>query len=212
MQGSGADNGRHSTSAIDDLRRQRWKVWGALVLAGLLFGLMLGRLFGPASLPTSAPQLLAVGESEQGLVLRFDRQAAVTAARVEGALTLRIVARGAAQQGDGRWLGQPLRWRVREEGKALLLSLVSTRPCRGAGSGRRTARAGAWSSNCRSATAGNKRGILSLPVPRSPNGRAEARITALPPGIKEGSSQPACTEVPETGVAVARGCCVCRRV
>ncbi|EKQ6359442.1 TPA: hypothetical protein ACGR4O_000445 [Pseudomonas aeruginosa] len=131
MQGSGADNGRHSTSAIDDLRRQRWKVWGALVLAGLLFGLMLGRLFGPASLPTSAPQLLAVGESEQGLVLRFDRQAAVTAARVEGALTLRIVARGAAQQGDGRWLGQPLRWRVREEGKALLLRLVSTRPLQG---------------------------------------------------------------------------------
>ncbi len=92
---------------------------------------MLGRLFGPASLPTSAPQLLAVGESEHGLVLRFDRQAAVTAARVEGALTLRIVARGAAQQGDGRWLGQPLRWRVREEGKALLLSLVSTRPLQG---------------------------------------------------------------------------------
>ncbi len=59
------------------------------MLAGLLFGLMLGRLFGPASLPTSA------------------------------------------QQGDGRWLGQPLRWRVREEGKALLLSLVSTRPLQG---------------------------------------------------------------------------------
>ncbi|AVK08378.1 MULTISPECIES: hypothetical protein [Pseudomonas aeruginosa group] len=131
MQGSGADNGRHSTAVTYDLRRQRWKVWGALVLLGLLFGLMLGRLFGPGSLPEAVPQLLAVEQSDEGLLLRFDRQAAITAARVEGALTLRIAARGVTQQGDGRWQGQPLRWRIREEGKMLLLSLVSTRPLEG---------------------------------------------------------------------------------
>ena len=41
-----------------------------------------------------------------------------------------VLAHG-VDQDDGRWLGQPLRWRVREEGKALLLSLVSTRPFQG---------------------------------------------------------------------------------
>ncbi|UYT23304.1 Uncharacterised protein [Pseudomonas aeruginosa] len=101
------------------------------MLLGLLFGLMLGRLFGPGSLPEAVPQLLAVEQSDEGLLLRFDRQAAITAARVEGALTLRIAARGVTQQGDGRWQGQPLRWRIREEGKMLLLSLVSTRPLEG---------------------------------------------------------------------------------
>lgn len=76
----------------------------------------------------STSQLLAVGESEQGLVLRFDHRVVVMTAQAEGALTLRTVARGAMQQGDERWLGQPLHWRVHEKGKALLLSLVSTRP------------------------------------------------------------------------------------
>lgn len=151
------------------------------MLLGLLFGLMLGRLFGPGSLPEAVPQLLAVEQSDEGLLLRFDRQAAITAARVEGALTLRIAARGVTQQGDGRWQGQPLRWRIREEGKMLLLSLVSTRPLEGRWQWSESGGAGAWPSNCRGSTAGNKRGNSQPACTEVPKREGGARI-AVPPG------------------------------
>nr|AAS47552.1 hypothetical protein [symbiont bacterium of Paederus fuscipes] len=131
MPRSGVDKGQHSTFDDANLRRQRWKVWGSLILSGLLLGLMLGRLFGPNSMPEEPPHLLTVSADGRGLALRFNRQAHVTAEQLNGALILHIAAQAAAQQGEWHWRKRPVRWRIQEQENGVLLSLVSTQPLLG---------------------------------------------------------------------------------
>lgn len=112
------------------MRPRPWlKVFSALAIIGLSIGLMLGRLTGPTP---GDPRLLAAQVENGVLLLRFDQQARVQAGQLEGALALRVRATGDAAEGQARLGDQPLRWRVESKGEELWITLLSTRPLKGA--------------------------------------------------------------------------------
>ncbi|WP_374442961.1 hypothetical protein [Pseudomonas panipatensis] len=111
------------------MRPRPWlRVMLSLVTAGLMLGLMLGRLLAPV--PT-APHLLGAEAQGEALLLRFDQPAPVRAGQLEGALAIVVDANGETREGQFRLAGQPLRWRVEPRGSSLWITLLSTRPLQG---------------------------------------------------------------------------------
>lgn len=100
----------------------------SLCVAGLLLGLMIGRLLRPAD---ELPAVLSITTASDGLLLVLDAQPAVRAGQLEGALALQIDATGEPQQGQLRVADAPVRWRLARQGEGLLLTLLSTRPLKG---------------------------------------------------------------------------------
>ncbi|SFP59491.1 hypothetical protein SAMN05216190_113104 [Pseudomonas borbori] len=102
------------------------RVIGSLALFGFLIGLMIGRLLQPDPL-----RLASVEVAEQGLQLWFNVEPKVRAGHIEGAFFLRVESLGREQQGQLRLQGKVVNWRLRREGRDLLLRVVAVRPLRG---------------------------------------------------------------------------------
>jgi len=101
-------------------------VIGSLALLGFLLGLMIGRMLQPDPL-----RLASVEGVEQGLQLWFNVEPKVRAGHLGGAFFLRVESLGREQQGQLRLQGKVVNWRVRREGRDLLLRVVAARPLRG---------------------------------------------------------------------------------
>ncbi len=99
---------------------------GSLALFGFLIGLMIGRLLQPAEL-----RLERVEAAGQGLQLWFNVEPRVRAGHFEGAYILRVESLGREQQGQLLLQGKVVKWRLRREGRELLLRVLATRPLRG---------------------------------------------------------------------------------
>lgn len=135
MAGTESDNGEHSTApdepvaggpaAVDPLSRLRWRFFGSLVLIGLLVGMMIGRLTTP-----EPARLIDVHAFEDGLVLRFNEQAAYREAFIDGAYALLLQARGSELAGQLLINGQNISWRVQPAEHGLTLHLVALRALR----------------------------------------------------------------------------------
>ncbi|MHB9798256.1 hypothetical protein ACYCAX_10625 [Pseudomonas sp. MT3] len=130
MQRSEPENGGHSTPAQAQMRPRPWlKVMLSLCVLGLLVGLMIGRLVdSPAEGPA---EILAIAPAADGLLITLNAQPTVHAGHLEGALALRIEARGNPRQGQLRIGGAPVRWQVEAQGNTVLLTLLSTRRLQG---------------------------------------------------------------------------------
>lgn len=102
------------------------RVIGSLALFGFLIGLMIGRLLQPDPL-----RLASVEVVEQGLQLWFNVEPKVRADHIEGVLFLRVESLGREQQGQLRLQGKLVNWRLRREGRDLLLRVLAARPLRG---------------------------------------------------------------------------------
>ncbi|MNQ93959.1 hypothetical protein D3C85_1094480 [compost metagenome] len=99
---------------------------GSLALFGFLLGLMIGRMLQPDPL-----RLASVEVVEEGLQLWFNVEPQVRAGHIAGAFFLRVESLGREQQGQLRLQGKVVNWRLRREGRDLLLRLVAARPLRG---------------------------------------------------------------------------------
>lgn len=126
MRGSKPEDGRHSTPDPGPRPRPWARVIGSLALFGFLIGLMIGRLLQPDPL-----RLASVEVAEQGLQLWFNVEPKVRAGHIEGAFFLRVESLGREQQGQLRLQGKVVNWRLRREGRDLLLRMVAARPLRG---------------------------------------------------------------------------------
>nr|WP_090441000.1 hypothetical protein [Pseudomonas benzenivorans] len=126
MRGSEPEDERHSTPAEAGRPRPWLRVIGSLALFGFLIGLMIGRLLQPAEL-----RLERVEVVEQGLQLWFNVEPRVRAGHFEGAFILRVESLGREQQGQLPLQGKVVKWRLRREGRELLLRVLATRPLRG---------------------------------------------------------------------------------
>lgn len=101
----------------------------SLCVAGLLLGLMIGRLLNPPV--DGPPQVLAVDATTDGLAVTLSAQPQVRAGHLEGALAVQIDASGTAQQGQLRIGDAPVRWKLEPQGTGVLLTLLSTRRLQG---------------------------------------------------------------------------------
>ena len=99
---------------------------GSLALFGFLLGLMIGRLLQPDEL-----RLQEVEVAEQGLHLWFNVEPSVRAGHFDGAFVLRVECLGREQHGQLRVRGKAVNWRLRREGRELVLRVVAARPLRG---------------------------------------------------------------------------------
>jgi hypothetical protein len=126
MRGSEPEDGQHSTPDIGARPRPWLRVLGSLALFGFLLGLMFGRLLQPAEL-----RLERVEVVEQGLQLWFNVEPHVRAGHFEGAFILRVESLGREQQGQLQLQGKVVKWRLRRDGRELLLRVLATRPLRG---------------------------------------------------------------------------------
>lgn len=123
MRGSKPEDGRHSTPDPGPRPRPWARVIGSLALFGFLIGLMIGRMLQPDPL-----RLASVEVAEQGLQLWFNVEPKVRADHIEGAFFLRFESLGREQQGQLHLQGRVVNWRVRREGRELLLRMVAARP------------------------------------------------------------------------------------
>src|SRR3990167_2642786 len=126
MRGSKPEDGRHSTPDPGPRPRPWARVIGSLALFGFLLGLMIGRMLQPDPL-----RLASVEVAEEGLQLWFNVEPQVRAGHIEGAFFLRVESLGREHQGQLRLQGKVVNWRLRREGRDLLLRLVAARPLRG---------------------------------------------------------------------------------
>jgi len=101
-------------------------VIGSLALFGFLIGLMIGRMLQPDPL-----RLARVEVVEQGLQLWFNVEPKVRADHLGGVFFLRVESLGREQQGQLRLQGKVVNWRLRREGRDLLLRVLAARPLRG---------------------------------------------------------------------------------
>ena len=122
MRVTRTEDGEHSTARKDPRPRLRRRFFASLVLIGLLVGLLIGRLVDPGPVRLEAVQAL-----ENGLQLRFDRQAEFHQEDIDGAFGMLLLAEGGDQQGTLRIDGMPVRWRVQPTGRGLLVHLVAVR-------------------------------------------------------------------------------------
>ncbi|MNT14384.1 hypothetical protein D3C72_1493860 [compost metagenome] len=126
MRGSKPEDGRHSTPDPGPRPRPWARVIGSLALFGFLLGLMIGRMLQPDPL-----RLASVEVVEEGLQLWFNVEPQVRAGHIAGAFFLRVESLGREQQGQLRLQGKVVNWRLRREGRDLLLRVVAARPLRG---------------------------------------------------------------------------------
>lgn len=101
----------------------------SLCVAGLLIGLMIGRLLNPVQ--EGPPRILAIEPTADGLSITLDAQPAVRAGHLDGALALQIGASGDRQQGQLRIADAPARWTLEPQGDGVRLTLLSTRRLQG---------------------------------------------------------------------------------
>ncbi|PVZ10302.1 hypothetical protein SAMN05660463_03848 [Pseudomonas sp. URIL14HWK12:I9] len=91
-----------------------------------MLGLMIGRL--TETTPSSLDRIeLHPGQ----LVLWFNREPGVQADAFEGAFAVRLQAHGAEASGEVLVGGHPAKWRVRQAGSQLLLSVIAARHLQG---------------------------------------------------------------------------------
>jgi hypothetical protein len=102
------------------------RVIGSLALFGFLIGLMIGRMLQPDPL-----RLASVEVVEQGLQLWFNVEPKVRTDHIDGVFFLRVESLGREQQGQLRLQGTVVNWRLRREGRDLLLRVLAARPLRG---------------------------------------------------------------------------------
>jgi hypothetical protein len=102
------------------------RVIGSLALFGFLIGLMIGRLLQPEEL-----RLQRVEVSGADLQLWFNVEPTVHARHLEGAFILRVETLGREQQGQLQLQGKLMNWRLRREGRELVLRVVAARPLHG---------------------------------------------------------------------------------
>ena len=99
----------------------------SVMLIAFLVGLMLGRLFDPPRL-----HIEAVEPWEQGLQLWLNREPQAQAEHVDGALVYRYEdVYGKVRDGQLKLPLGLVNWRVKRDGRDLLLVLVSPRPLDG---------------------------------------------------------------------------------
>jgi hypothetical protein len=123
MRGSECEDQQHST----DPRPRPWaRVIASLALFGLLFGLMIGRLFQPEPL-----WLKQVEVREGALELWFNVEPRPREEHAAGVFNLRLQSFGREQQGQLQVQGRLANWRLQRESKDLLLRVVAARPLRG---------------------------------------------------------------------------------
>lgn len=122
MGGTEAEDERHSTVPADPRPRLRRRFFGALVLIGLLVGMMIGRLTTP-----EPARLIAVQSVADGLQLRFNAPAQYQSQALEGAYAVLLQARGSERAGQLVVSGETLRWRIQPGKQGLLLDLVALR-------------------------------------------------------------------------------------
>ncbi|MDP2747376.1 hypothetical protein [Pseudomonas sp.] len=126
MRGSKPEDGRHSTPDPGPRPRPWARVIGSLALFGFLIGLMIGRMLQPDPL-----RLASVEVAQQGLQLWFNVEPKVRVDHIAGVFFLRVESLGREQQGQLRLQDKMVNWRLRREGRDLLLRLLAARPLRG---------------------------------------------------------------------------------
>jgi hypothetical protein len=126
MLGSKPEDARHSTPDPGPRPRPWVRVIGSLALFGYLIGLMIGRMLQPDPL-----RLASVEVVEQGLQLWFNVEPKVRTDHIDGVFFLRVESLGREQQGQLRLQGKVVNWRLRREGRDLLLRVLAARPLRG---------------------------------------------------------------------------------
>jgi hypothetical protein len=126
MLGSKPEDARHSTPDPGPRPRPWARVIGSLALFGFLIGLMIGRMLQPDPL-----RLASVEVVEQGLQLWFNVEPKVRTDHIDGVFFLRVESLGREQQGQLRLQGKVVNWRLRREGRDLLLRVLAARPLRG---------------------------------------------------------------------------------
>ncbi|WP_120995027.1 hypothetical protein [Stutzerimonas urumqiensis] len=127
MADTEADEVAHSRATDAERRRLRWQFFGSLVLLGLLFGLMLGRLVD------RQPTLQGLAARDGGLVLHLSGQADIRDEHRAGVYVVLIEARasGETKRGQLELGGQPVNWQLRETEAGLSLRLIAARPLTG---------------------------------------------------------------------------------
>ncbi len=102
------------------------RVFGSLAIAGMMVGLMIGRLTQPDPV-----ELQQVEVAPDGLVLWFNHEPKLHGEHVDGAVALLIDAQGHRQNGQLQVNRKQVNWRIRLADQGLLLNLVAARPLRG---------------------------------------------------------------------------------
>ena len=126
MHGSEGKDDAHSTPQAGVRSKLFLRVMGSLAIAGVMVGMMIGRLTTP-----DPSQLQQVEVTNDGLVVWFNNEPKTHGEMVDGSVALLFGAEGKAQKGQLKLGGKDVNWRVRLSDGGLLLTLVAARPLRG---------------------------------------------------------------------------------
>jgi len=130
MHGSNKEDDAHSTPEPDVRSKALPRMILSLALAGVMVGLMIGRLTAPDERVLEQVEVV-----QGGLDLWFNEQPELHGENVEGSVAVVFQAEGRSQRGQLTLQGKPVGWRVQKSQQGLLLSLVAARPLRGEWSG-----------------------------------------------------------------------------
>ncbi|MFN3356881.1 MAG: hypothetical protein ACK418_12820 [Pseudomonas sp.] len=126
MHGSEGKDALHSTPEEDPRPKLMPRVMGSLAIAGLMVGLMIGRLTTPD--PVELQQVETVVD---GVVVWFNREPKLHGEHIDGTVALLFDAGGKAASGQLKVSDKDVNWRIRKTDAGLLLNLVAARPLRG---------------------------------------------------------------------------------
>ncbi|MBC3412831.1 MULTISPECIES: hypothetical protein [Pseudomonas] len=137
MHGSKHEDDEHSTPEPDVRSKALPRMILSLALAGVMIGLMIGRLTAPAE-----RVLEEVAVVQDGLDLWFNDEPPLHGENVDGTVAVVFQAAGKSQRGQLLLEGKPVGWRLQKSQQGLLLTVIAARPLRGEWAGAEDA--GRW--------------------------------------------------------------------